>query len=90
MTLEIELQIKQRIKEIRRLLKSMPDEAAIHYREVLNDEIIRLQSELAGISPLDSQSYLTDEESSNTTSEFDSPIQGDTDPVENFYSGKNE
>ncbi len=73
MTLEIELQIRHRIKEIKRLLKKAPDEAAQHYREILNDEVIRLRKELAGISPLDNQSYMSEDEQSDVSADTENP-----------------
>ena len=90
MTLEIELQIKQRIKEIKRLLKSLPDEAALHYREILNDEITRLRKELAGITPLDNQSYLPEDEQSDAASDAEDTRLNKIDSFDSFYNEKND
>jgi len=89
MTLEIELQIRQRIKEIKRLLKTLPDEAALHYREILNDEITRLRKELAGISPLDNQSYIPEDEQSDEPTDTENSQLNKFDSLGSLYNKKN-
>jgi len=60
MTIEIEHQIRNRISEIKLLLRNLTEDTASRYRYILNDEIIRLKKELAELTPLDNESYLAD------------------------------
>ena len=88
MTIELELQIRQRIKEIGRLLKTVPEEAALHYRDILNDEVVRLRKELTRLAPLDNLAYMSGDEQSDALDDNETAQHNRFDLVDNFYSGK--
>jgi len=88
MSIEIELQIRQRIKEIGRLLKILPEETTHHYREILNDEVVRLRKELTRLAPLDNLAYMSENEQSDALDDTKIAQHNRVDLADNFYSGK--